>query len=199
MQPKTSRGRRMRRRILETAAQLIHTRGVEATSLDLVLSESGAGKGQFYHYFGSKGELVEAVLRHQMERAVFDEMPAIRQLDTWTGIRAWFDRLMTLQEERAFVGGCPVGSMAAEMVDRDAHLREQLAEAFRIKRSHLEKGLTTMLERGELRDGTDTAALALFVEAAIQGATLLSTTEKSLAPMRVALDSAYAHVRSFAR
>jgi len=188
----------MRRRILETAAELMHTRGVEATSLDLVLDRSGAGKGQFYHYFRNKAELVEAVLRHQMERAAFDEAAALRKLDSWAGIRAWLDLLIRLQVERELVGGCPVGSMAAEMADRDASLRGQLAEAFRIKRAHVERALSAMLERGELRAGTDPAELALFLEAAVQGALLLSTTEKSEAPLHAAFDHAYAYLRSYA-
>lgn len=198
MQPTTSRGRRMRRRILETAADLMHTQGVEGTSLDEVLARSGAGKGQFYHYFENKSDLVQAVLRFQMERALFEEMPAVGHLDSWTGIRAWFDLLIEIHARRGFVGGCPVGSMAAEMADRDDTMRAQLTEAFRIKRGYIEKGLVAMRDRGALRAEADPVELASFTIAAIQGGLLLSTIEKTASPLRAALAHAYAHLRSWA-
>ena len=74
--------------------------------------ESGCGKGQFYHYFADKDDLAAAVLEHQLG-VVLGELEQFR-LDTWTGIRAWFDALLSGQEQRGF-RGCPVGSLAIEL------------------------------------------------------------------------------------
>lgn len=198
MKPRTSRGRRTRERILESAARLIHRQGVAATSVDQVLAESAAGKSQFYHYFDSKDDLVRAVLRWQMERSVFEQMPHLRHLDSWHGIQDWFERLVSVEAARSFVGGCPVGSMAAEMADRDESLRTDLVQAFRIKGSHLARGLERMKARGELREDCDPDDLARFVTAVVQGGLLLAATEKSPDPLRRALEHAYEHLRSYA-
>ena len=61
-EPRTGRGRASRERIVERAAELFAERGVAGTSLDEVLAAAGAGKGQLYHYFRGRDELVEAAV-----------------------------------------------------------------------------------------------------------------------------------------
>ncbi|MCA1676267.1 MAG: TetR/AcrR family transcriptional regulator, partial [Actinobacteria bacterium] len=101
-EPKTARGRQRKRAIISAAAALMYEHGVKATAVDDVLVASGCGKSQFYHYFSSKDDLVAAVLDLQLE-TVFDGVSEFR-LDTWSGIRAWFDSLIAGQEQRGFKG-----------------------------------------------------------------------------------------------
>ena len=63
MRRESEKGAATRLRILGTAADLFHKQGVGATSPDEILEASRAGKGQFYHYFGSKEGLVHQVLQ----------------------------------------------------------------------------------------------------------------------------------------
>ncbi len=100
----TPKGRKTRRKILETAADLFHLRGVNGTSIDEVLEKSGTGKSQFYHYFESKDALLCEVVRLHLDRWL-ERVPAGRPLDTWAGIRAWFDGLVAWQRQANMVGG----------------------------------------------------------------------------------------------
>jgi AcrR family transcriptional regulator len=111
-EPKTARGRERKSTIIKAAAALMYERGVRATGLEDVLVDSGSGKSQFYHYFSSKDDLVAAVLEYQL-LTVLGELGEFR-LDTWSGIRTWFDTLLEGQEQRGF-RGCPVGSLAVEL------------------------------------------------------------------------------------
>ena len=194
----TPRGEEARRRILDAAADLMHVQGIAATSVDEVLERARAGKGQFYHYFSSKGELVRAVLAHQVEASRKRMAPLLGGLHTWEGIRGWMDALIAEQRERGFVGGCPVGSMAAEAAATDEALRRDLADAFEAKRAFLREGLRRMKEAGGLDPGADPDALADFVLAALQGGLLLSSTRRDEAALVRALDHAYRHLRSHA-
>lgn len=194
----TERGRRSRERILEAAAELIHRHGVHATSVDEVLAAADAGKSQFYHYFGNKEELVREVLALQVARHVTSRPEVYRQLDTWEGIAAWFDSIVAWTEERGCLGGCPIGSMAAEVADREAALAPDLVAAFDLFRHHLVRGLTALRERGELVEEADPERLAGFVLAAKQGGLLLAKTYKDVSHLRNALDQAYEHLRSHA-
>jgi len=196
-EPRTDRGRETRERILDAAAELIHVRGVHGTSVDQVLERSGAGKGQFYHYFENKAGLIRQVLRHQLARGIEDDRPFLESLDTWDGIEAWFERIVRRQEASDFVGGCPLGSLAAEMADQDEDLRVGLADAFELKKAWLVRGLREMRERGELAGAADPEELAGFVLATLQGGLLLSTTLKDAGPLRTALAEALDHLRSF--
>lgn len=47
---------------VDVAQRLIQTRGYERFSIQDVLDEMGASKGALYHYFGSKQDLLEAVV-----------------------------------------------------------------------------------------------------------------------------------------
>lgn len=195
---KTSRGRHSRDRIVTAAAELIRVRGVHGTSVDDVLDASGTGKGQFYHYFASKSGLVREVLAYNARRVLREQAVFLDELDSWEGIEAWFKALTDATEAHGCVGGCPIGSMAAEMADQDPQLRRDLAETLVFFQCKLTDALTRMRSRNELRADADPQALAQFVTAAQQGALLLSKTLKTAQPARNALAHALAHLRTFA-
>lgn len=196
--PKTARGRETRERMLRVAADLIHVHGVHGTSVDDVLEASGTGKSQFYRYFGSKEELVREVVHHQMEEWLKRVGSVLAHLDSWRGFEEWFERIVAHQTRRGFVGGCPIGSVAAETADSNEPLRHDLAEIFQVRRRYVANGLAAMKARGELVASADPEALAEFVIATVQGGLLLSATEKDGEVLRHALDHALAHLRSFA-
>ena len=196
--PTTERGRRSRERIVEAAADLIHVQGVAGTSVDQVLARSGAGKSQFYHYFQDKDELVGAVLEYQNRTSVQDLLPFLLDLDSWEGIRRWFDIILDRQEASAFRGGCPIGSLAAESSESHEELRGQLSAALRVKGEYLQAGLDSMKRRGELRADADPGRLATFVTAVLQGALLVASVEKRRSALEDALGEAFRHLGSFA-
>lgn len=47
---------------MDAAEGLFRTRGYEDTSIQDILDATGSSRGAFYHYFGSKGALLEAVV-----------------------------------------------------------------------------------------------------------------------------------------
>lgn len=52
---------------IEAGRRLIQTRGYERFSIDDLLTEVGASKGAFYHYFDSKPALLEAIVERFAE------------------------------------------------------------------------------------------------------------------------------------
>jgi hypothetical protein len=54
-----------------------------------------------------------------------------------------------------------------------------------------------MRQRGDLAPKADPRQLAMAVFASLQGGLLLAKTHKDAEPLRVALDAAYAHLRTF--
>ncbi len=59
-----------REAFLDVAERLIRTRGYEQMSVQDILDELAASKGAFYHYFGSKEALLEAVLERMTDTAM---------------------------------------------------------------------------------------------------------------------------------
>lgn len=156
----------------------------------------GTGKSQFYHYFDSKDALVHEVLAFQFDRYIAAQQPFIENLGSWKGIKEWLDSIVDQYELRGLVGGCPIGSLAAEMTDRDEALRQKLAAAFAQWEGYLAAGFESLKQRGSLGPRANVEELAEAVMAAIQGGYLLATVKKDIAPMRNAVRSAYGYVRT---
>jgi AcrR family transcriptional regulator len=56
------------RRLVDTGRTLFARDGYAATSLDAIVAECGVTKGAFYHHFGGKRELFEAVFEREAQR-----------------------------------------------------------------------------------------------------------------------------------
>ena len=66
----TPKGARVRARIVEEAAALIHERGVAGTTLEDVKVAAEVSGSQMYHYFPDKDELVQAVIDYNADAIV---------------------------------------------------------------------------------------------------------------------------------
>jgi AcrR family transcriptional regulator len=195
-EPATERGRQSRDRIVDAAADLVTARGVEGTGIDHVIAAAGASKSQLYHYFTDKDDLVRAVIARRFDQVIAGQAPLLAKLDSWAAIRRWLDMFVG-QTEATGHHGCPIGTLANELADRDDAARSDLAACFAAWEGYLVDGLTHMKDRGELARNADPRRLAMAVFASLQGGLLLAKTHKDVEPLRVALDAAYAHLRSF--
>src|SRR2546425_827495 len=68
--PATAKGRAMRERILQAAAELIAEKGTAGMSLDDVRARTGASRSQLYHYFEDRDDLVHAVIDVTIDAAL---------------------------------------------------------------------------------------------------------------------------------
>ncbi|HEX4205649.1 MAG TPA: TetR/AcrR family transcriptional regulator [Ktedonobacteraceae bacterium] len=194
----TSRGYSSRERILVQAAQLIGEKGVQGTSLEDICVAASSSKGQLYHYFANKEDLVQAVIERQTTNVLDAQQPLLDHLDSWENLERWAALLIALQEERQCAGGCPIGSLASELADYDEPARIALANSFDQWERYLIEGFACMKERGDLRSDANPAELAVAVMSSLQGGLLLTQTRKTTYPLQIALHTALTYVRSFA-
>ena len=123
----------VKEQILEVATRLMTVRGYHRTSLDEVLRESGAGKGNFYHYFRSKEDLGYAILDRLLERFQARMLAPIFEdgrRSPLSQVEAFLDQILATQRARNCVGGCPLGNLATELADAHEGFRRRLAEGF---------------------------------------------------------------------
>jgi AcrR family transcriptional regulator len=190
----TAKGQATRERIVAAAAQLMFERGVAGTSTDEVQAAAGVSASQLYHYFADKRALVSAVIAWQADAVVGGQAPLFAQLDSLDGLRAWRDAIVALQVQRQCAGGCPLGTLAAELVETDPIGRADLHTAFRRWADGIAGGLHRMHERGELPAAVDPDRLAVAILAAAQGGLTLTQVARSTEPLEIALDTAIDHV-----
>jgi TetR/AcrR family transcriptional regulator, transcriptional repressor for nem operon len=168
--PATSRGRRVRDAIVDTAARLMHERGIASTTVDEVLAASGTGKSQMYHYFSGKQDLIVAVLERQFER-VLAAQPALSDPEC-ADLLQWRDDVLDAFRESGF-GNCPLGTFAGQ-VDSDPVLRAELAGLFARWRTAIAELVRRSRKAGQVPDDLDPDEAGLTLLTALQGGTMLA-------------------------
>jgi TetR/AcrR family transcriptional repressor of nem operon len=173
----------VKEQILEVATRLMAVRGYHRTALDDVLRESGAGKGNFYHYFRSKEDLGYAILDRLLGRLetrtltpIFadDARPPLAQVE------AFLEQILATQRAGNCVGGCPLGNLAMELADAHEGFRQRLAGGFERWRQCLAAALTRARTAGALAPNVEPDVLARFLVAGIEGAILLAKVQKDI-------------------
>ena len=83
---------------VDVAQRLIQAKGYQQMSIQDVLDELDASRGAFYHYFGSKADLLEAVVERLSDAAMAALMPIVDDPDLtatakldgfFTGLGRW--------------------------------------------------------------------------------------------------------------
>jgi AcrR family transcriptional regulator len=124
---------------LDVAQHLIQAKGYESFSVQEVIDELGASKGAFYHYFGSKADLLEAIVERMADavQASWDVVMARPDLDAvarFEGILATTAQYKTARRELS------LALLEAWLSDRNTVLRERL-------RAMVARRLTPVVER----------------------------------------------------
>ena len=182
----TPKGERVRARIVEEAAALIHERGVAGTTLEDVKVAAEVSGSQLYHYFPDKNELVQAVIDHQADNIVKHNRQA---LGSPTGVEAWRKMVVTGVRSTQGKGGCPLGSLGGQLAEGDPEARALLAAGFDQWAAAISEGLRSLHADGKLQSDIDPDDLATTLLATLQGGLLLAQVHRSTRPFETAIDT----------
>lgn len=184
-----SKGIATKERILDKAVRLVNERGIEATSINDLISATGMTKGSLYFHFPSKEALSLAV----MERA---EAEFLEFLDaSLTGrspaekLESFFRRIVEKHKSTGFVGGCIFGNSALETSDTDRRMAAVVGKVFETWSSKIQDIVRDAQDRGQVRGDVSAGALARHMVMAIEGGIMLARLEKSEKPLKDCLRS----------
>jgi TetR/AcrR family transcriptional regulator, transcriptional repressor for nem operon len=184
--PATPKGQRARSLITQTAARLMHEKGIDATSMDDVLAASGTGKSQMYHYFSSKEDLVAAVLEFQFS-AIMAAQPVLHD-ESCADLGRWRQEVLEANESGGF-SGCPLGAFAGQL-DGSTSLQGLCADLF----ARWQAALAALVDRassaGRLRPSTSPNDAALVLLGALEGGSMLSHVRRRQDDLERMLDAA---------
>ena len=147
-EPKTERGRRTLRRLLDAAAIEFGARGFHETAITHITQGAGVGLGTFYVYFKSKEEMFRALVADMgasTRQALAERVSSARnRLEAERqGIEAYIEFV------RAHPGLYRI-VMEAQFVAPDAY-----REYYRVFSSAYRQQMGEAAERGEIRKGED--------------------------------------------
>jgi TetR/AcrR family transcriptional regulator, transcriptional repressor for nem operon len=182
-----------RERIVEAARQLFFQQGYAATGMAEILRDSKASSGSLYHFFATKEDLLVAVLekyKTMLETHVIG--PAFgRATDPVERVFAVIDGYRQLLQATDFNLGCPIGNLALEISNSHPNVRRLITENFDAWCEAV--GQCIEEASGRLPPGTDTAQLARYVLATMEGAVMLARTYRSSEPFDDAIQQLRDH------
>lgn len=158
-----------RQKLIDATYEEVYSNGYQGAALADILANAGVHKGSMYHFFANKKEMALAAIGEKIAERFGTRYRAIAEGDG-EYLDSFFQGLRDLKQ-RDFKRGCPVANVVQEMsnIDEDFNrLMKAIYAAFRL-------GIKTIYDRaitaGELK-ACDTAKLALFTTAALEGAIL---------------------------
>ncbi len=147
--PKKGEGNR--RRIVEAANRLFYERGFHRTALADIAAASQIPKGNFYFYFRTKDEILDAVVDSRCERLR-------ARLDDWERKRPDpIDRLRRMSEivvrdwAEVVRYGCPMGTLVLELGKQEADLKVHAVRMFEMLVDWAETQFAKVLDRKAAR------------------------------------------------
>ena len=164
-------------------------RGVAETTLEDIRAAAGVSGSQVYHYFADKQALVRAVIDYQTDAVLDIQGTHLDHLDTVPGLRARRDFLVGHQRSLGCRGGCPLGTLGAELAETDPAARLAAARGLRPLGGEIRAGLRAMHARGESPGQVGPDDLALATLATLQGGLLMTQLQRETKPLEVALDA----------
>lgn len=157
--------------LLQCARNLFAREGYHATGVDRILDQAGVAKMTLYNHFGSKEQLIVAVI-DDASQSLVDELRAwtARSDDPFEQVLLIFDALAA-RFERPDGRGCLIQAAAAEFSDLDSPVGQAI-------RRHHDRVQSLLLGIARATECADAPALAARLGLLIAGA--LSTARTAL-------------------
>lgn len=184
-----------RQRLLDAALHEFRSRGYAATTVDDLCRAAGVGKGSFFHHFPSKEALALEAVNHwnAMTGALFAQAPYHAPADPRDRVLAYVDfRAALLQGELADFT-CLLGTIVQETYDSHPALRDACRAGIETHASTLVRDIAAAKARHAPAADWTPESLALFTQAALQGAFILAKAQGG-AP---AASDAMSHLRRY--
>src|SRR5215211_3621876 len=159
-------GERTRHAILQAAAGLATTDGLEGLSIGRLAEHLGMSKSGLYAHFGSKEELQLATV--DTATAIFNAEvvePAEGECTSRRRIEALCERFLSHVERRVFPGGCFFAAVAAELDTQPGRVRERVVDFHRGWTARFEGLIREAQAAGGIDPSEDPSQLAFEIDA----------------------------------
>lgn len=139
-----NKGENNRQLIVEAADQLFYERGYHQTSFRDIADATGIPRGNFYYYFKTKDDILNAVIEARLQ--IYGEiLQACEQTASDPRQRlVHFSNMLANFEEDLVRVGCPIGTLSAELAKDKGELQQVSRAVFVLMRRWLAEQFTAL-------------------------------------------------------
>ena len=182
-------------KLLQAALHVIRVKGYSATRIEDVCEAAGLTKGSFFHHFDSKEALALAAADYWIEGtgSLFASAPFHAPEDPVDRLLAYVDfrKALLMGELADFT--CLVGTMVQEIYDTHPAIREACNRSISGHAATLIPDIEEAIRQRGIEPNWTAESLALYTQAAIQGAFILAKAKRGAAIAAECID----HLRRY--
>lgn len=168
-----TKGEGNRQRIVNAADQLFYQRGYNQTSFQDISDATGIPRGNFYYYFKTKDEILNAVVDSRIEDISGMLSRCESETDNPVERLLLFNDILITNSDNLLQSGCPVGSLSTELAKDSDALQEKSTEIFTL----LRQWISQQFEASGLACAED---LSMDLLAKMQGASVMACAFKDM-------------------
>src|SRR5580700_10504052 len=170
-------------RFLDSALHVIRSKGYSATRIEDICEDAGLTKGSFFHHFDSKEGLALAAADYWTEGsgALFASAPYRDHADPLERLLAYVDHRKALLSGELPDFTCLAGTMVQEVYDTHPALREACNRSISEHAATLVPDIEEAIRLRGIKADWTAKSLALYTQAAIQGAFILAKAQHGAA------------------
>ena len=156
-------------RIIEAADDLFYQKGYEFTSFADIAEVVNISRGNFYHHYKTKGDILEAVITHRVAKTKEMLKRWEEESQNAEGRIRCFIHILIANHAKIKLYGCPVGTLTTELAKLDHASQEDAKQIFTLFRKWLSKQFK------ELGFKKEADSLAMHLLALSQGVATMAT------------------------
>jgi AcrR family transcriptional regulator len=168
-----TKGEGNRQRIIDVADSLFYQRGYNQTSFQDISDATGIPRGNFYYYFKTKDEILDAVVNSRVAQLA----AMLNRCETETSEPRerllMFSNMLEYNRDDVIQSGCPIGTLSSELAKDTPALQEKSRQAFILLRDWIR-------QQFEALGKTDADDLAMDLLARLQGVTVMACAFKDV-------------------
>ena len=162
-----------RQRIIDAADRLFYRRGYNQTSFQDISDATGIPRGNFYYYFKTKDEILDAVVNTRVEEFTGLLNRCEEETEDARERLLLFSNMLEHNRDDVIESGCPIGSLCSELAKDDPALHEKSRQIFILLRDWVKRQF-------EATGLTNTDDLAMDLLAKLQGITVMACAFKDV-------------------
>ena len=166
-------------KILNAALHVIRAKGYSATRIEDICESAGLTKGSFFHHFDSKEALALAAAAYwnEVTGEFFFSAPYHAHSDPLDRLLAYIDFRQSIIQGDLPDFTCLVGTMVQEVYDTHPDLRDACSHSISSHAATLVPDIEAALSQRGMHPDWTAESLALYTQAAIQGAFILAKAQ----------------------